>query len=382
MNPPVSPRERLNLALSHEESDRVPIDLGSSITGMTLGAYERLRKYLNIQQKAEIAVKPLQTVKIPEEILEVFEIDTRYLNPRPRECATIKETSDERYVDEWGIERELSANGYYYDMVDHPFKKGTIKEIENYDWPDPNDPHLFAGSKKEAKDLYENSSYAIIGDPLTPALFEPAWYLRGFDKFLTDLIANRDFAEALLDRLLDYQKAFFNNFLNEVGDFIQVLMLGDDLGTQSGLLISPSIYREIVKPRHAELFAFIKERTKAKLFLHCCGSIAPLIEDLLDVGVDILHPVQPLAADMDSESLKKRFGHRLCFWGGIDIQKALPGTIKEVRSEVKRRIAAFAPEGGYVLAPAHNIQPDVPPENICELYKVGKEVGKYPIKIE
>lgn len=378
MNSSMTPRERISLALNHEEPDRVPIDLGSSITGITLAAYGRLAKYLGIQKEVEIAVKPLQTVRIPEEVLEVFEIDTRYLNPRSRECTAIKEVSDGRYVDEWGVERKLSVNGYYYDIVDCPFKKGTIEEIKSYDWPDPNDPHLFKGLKKEAEDLYKNSSYAIIGDPLTPALFEPAWYLRGFDKFLIDLLANRDFAEALLDSLLDYQLAFFNNFLNEVGGFIQVLMLGDDLGTQSGLLISPSVYREIIKPRHTELFTFIKKKTKAKVFLHCCGSIAPLIDDLLDAGVDILHPAQPLAANMDSESLKKRFGHRVCFWGGIDIQKALPGTIKEVRKEVRRRIAAFAPGGGYVLAPGHNIQPDVPPENICELYKTGKEIGGYP----
>jgi len=181
----------------------------------------------------------------------------------------------------------------------------------------------------------------------------------------------------LLDTLLEFQLQFFDEFLSRVGGYIQVIMLGDDLGTQRAPLISPELYREIIKPRHKRLFEFIKSRSEAKIFLHSCGAIRPLIPDLIDAGVEILHPLQPLAWGMEHFELKKEYGNKLCFWGGIDIQSALRGSLQEVVFEVERRINALGQGGGYVLAPAHNIQPDVPPENIVEMFDHAIEVGRY-----
>ncbi len=374
----MEPRERLRLTLDHQEPDRVPMDLGSSITGLTKKAYIPLKEHLGLTDDPPVLVKPLQTVETPESLLELFEIDTRYVQPHLfPDTLSSSEPAEQQYTDAWGITYQLSSNGYYYDMVDHPFNEGTLSELANYNWPDPSSKDLFAGLEEKARELYETTNYAIIGDPLAPALLEVAGYLRRLDRLLLDTIRNKDFVETLLDNLVEYQKEFFSNYLDSVNEYIQVLMLGDDLGMQDKPMLAPDKYREIVKPRHAELFSFLKKKTDAKIFLHSCGSISPLIDDLIEVGVDIIHPAQPLANNMDSYYLKKKFGDRMCFWGAIDQQEAMPSSLEDVEEEVRKRLDALSSGGGYVLAPGHNIQPDVPPENIVKLFEVGKEYGKY-----
>lgn len=358
-------RERVQSVIEKGIPDRVPCDLGSSITGITRAAFVNLCDYLALKEDVHVIVKPLQLVEIPENILKLLGIDTRYVRPYFKS----ENDLEEEYEDEWGILRKLSSNRYYYDIVDHPLKEGTVRELERCDWPDPLNNDIYRGLREQAKKLYYETEYAIIGDPLVPALFEPAWYLRGMENFLIDLMDNKKFAGRLLDTLLEYQIHFFKRFLEEIGDYIQVMMLGDDLGTQNSLMLSPKLFREMIKPRYLKLFSFIKQCTKAKLFLHSCGAIEPLIPDLIEAGIDILHPVQPAARGMDHQILKTRYGEILCFWGGVDIQKALIGTIRDVQKEVNTRIRILGSGGGYVLAPAHNIQPDTPPENIIELYR-------------
>ncbi len=366
-------RERLWIAVNGGVPDRVPLDLGGSITGLTRAFALRLCKFLGIEQELRVIVKPLQLVEPPEEILVRLNIDTRYVRP----VLPDQESLEEEYVDEWGIRRRLSSNGFYYDIVEHPLKEGTLKEIERFQWPEPRKKELFYGLRERCEILYRYTDYAIVGDPLSPALFEPAWYLRGMDNFLVDLIQNRIYAERLLDTLLEFQLQFFDEFLSQVGDYIQVIMLGDDLGTQKAPLLSPRLYREVIKPRHKRLFSFIKSRTSAKVFLHSCGAIRPFIPDLIDAGVEILNPLQPLAQGMEHQLIKKEYGNRLCFWGGIDIQKAILGSVEEVVAEVRQRVNLLGKGGGYVLAPAHNIQPDVPPENVLALFDCAIEMGRY-----
>lgn len=366
-------RQRLQAAIERRIPDRVPLDLGSSITGLTRVAASKLCRLLGIEEELKVIVKPLQLVEPPEELLERLCIDTRYVRPFfPHQGGL-----EEEYVDEWGIRRRLSSNGLYYDIVEHPLKEGTLKEIERFSWPEPRRKEVFQGLEERAKYLYLHTDYAVIGDPLTPALFEPAWYLRGMENFLVDLVQNRAYAERLLDTLLEFQIQFFDEFLSRVGGYIQVVMLGDDLGTQRAPLLSPKLYREIIKPRHKRLFEFIKSRTDAKIFLHSCGAIKPFIPDLIDAGVEILNPLQPLAWGMEHSELKKEYGDILCFWGGIDIQNALRGSLQEVILEVERRIGILGRGGGYVLAPAHNIQPDVPPENVVGMFGRAAEIGRY-----
>lgn len=366
-------RQRVQAAIDRKIPDRVPLDLGGSVTGLTRVAAERLCQFLGIRKNLKTIVKPLQLVEPPEELLERLHIDTRYVRP----LFPCQEGLEEEYVDEWGIRRRLSSNGLYYDIVEHPLKEGTLEEIERFPWPDPRRKEIFQGLEERARYLYFHTDYAVVGDPLSPALFEPAWYLRGMENFLMDLIQNRVYAERLLDTLLEFQLQFFDEFLSRVGDYIQVVMLGDDLGTQRAPLLSPKLYREIIKPRHKRLFGFIKSRTNARILLHSCGAIRPFIPDFLDAGVEILNPLQPLAWGMEHPELKKEYGNKLCFWGGIDIQRALCGSLKEIAHEVERRITALGQGGGYVLAPAHNIQPDVPPENIVEMFDRATKIGGY-----
>ena len=169
------------------------------------------------------------------------------------------------------------------------------------------------------------------------------------------------------------------HFYTRVKDYIQIVAVSDDLGTQNNLIISPDLYKSSIKPLHKKIWRFVKDKSNASLFLHCCGSIKKLIPDFLELGVDILNPVQVSAADMEAVKLKQEFGNEITFWGGgCDTQKVLPfGTIEEVKQEVKKRIAHLSSDGGFIFAAVHNIQPDVPPENIVTMYRTALENGYY-----
>jgi uroporphyrinogen decarboxylase len=220
----------------------------------------------------------------------------------------------------------------------------------------------------------------LVGYP-AGSLFEQAWYLRGYPELLMDFLLNKDFAHALFRRILEVRKQNAEIYLREVGDYLDVIQLGDDLATQNGPAMSPALYREMVKPYQAELFRFVKERTPAKLYYHSCGAVTSIVEDLIEIGVDVLNPVQASAQGMDTAELKARFGARIAFWGAIDTQRVLPfGTTEQVMAEVQQRISDLAPGGGYVLAGVHNLQPDIPPENIVAMYEEGARYGRYPLQ--
>ena len=204
--------------------------------------------------------------------------------------------------------------------------------------------------------------------------------MRGLEQFLQDMIIDKAFAHALMRKITDFQKQRAKQYLSVAGKYIDIFRTSDDLGTQDSLMMSPAMYREMVKPYQEEYFSTIKEYTDAKILYHCCGAVFPLIEDLIEVGVDILNPVQVSCENMDTRMLKEHFGGRLSFCGGIDSQFILPqGTPEAVEAEVKKRITDLAPGGGYLLNPVHTIQADVPPENIVRLYAAGKKYGTYPI---
>jgi uroporphyrinogen decarboxylase len=267
-------------------------------------------------------------------------------------------------------------------MVSQPLKDArTPEDIEEYPWPVPEMILDLNGLADHARRLYRESPYAILGIHEGPSsLFEASWYLRGLPEFMLDLAANPEMAHALLRHLTDVAKATTALFLKEVGQYIDIYRVGDDLGMQSGTMISPAMFREVVKPYLAEYYAMIHNMTDARLMLHCCGSVRSIMDDLIEIGVDILHPVQVTAEDMEPEELKAQFGDRLCFCGGIDTQQVLPhGTPGEVQEEVRRRIQELAPGGGYLLAAVHAIQPDVPPENVCTMFEAALAHGRYPI---
>lgn len=374
-------RERVLITLKHEEPDRVPLDLGSLVTTIERVPYNELKQYLGVKGETRTFVREHSDPE--DEILEKLEIDTRYVRIKPPNNWRLELLPDNSYIDEWGTKYKKPKSSLYYDPVP-PFPLAnvdSIKEIENYPWPDPHNPARVEGLEEEAKNLYENTDYAIIADIPLLGILEYSWLqLRG-PKFLEDIIINKPFARAFVEKIADIHLQIFDKFLDAVGKYVQVVMVSDDLGNQDGPMMSPNLYREMIKPVQARLWSFIREKTDAYLFHHSCGSIYAFIPDLIELGVDIINPVQVSAKDMDTKRLKKEFGAHLTFWGGIDTQRIMPdGSPDEVEEEVKRRIEDLAPGGGYVLTAVHNIQAGVKPENICRMYKAAKKYGMYPLK--
>jgi uroporphyrinogen decarboxylase len=244
--------------------------------------------------------------------------------------------------------------------------------------PDADNPEIYFGIKDKAKDLYENSPYAIVADFGVPGFYETSQKLRGYENIACDLMIDQEFVKALFDRLLELQKRFFKNYLGQVGKYVQVIGYADDLGMQDRPQMAPEIYRKIVKPYHTEIFKFIHEQADVKILLHSCGAIFPLIDDLIEAGVDILNPVQTRATGMDPVKLKETFGDRILFWGGIDEQYVLPhGTRDEVFAEVEKMIRIMGKNGGYILGPGHNIQVDTPMENIVAMFDAARKYRNY-----
>ncbi len=384
----MTPRERIIKAINHKEPDRVPIDLGGKNNTMIDEGYYRLKKYLGIHNQSpeeEFSSTYSVVVKFDERVLKRLNVDFRRVFLKGKNIELSRKPGQEYFtgVDEWGIGlRKISC---YAEMVGHPLENASIDDLKDYPWPDPFDPIRTKGLREEAKRLYYDTDYAIISGEIGGGLFEYACWLRGMENYLVDMMLNKEFAIKLIEKIFEVEKNLWEVFLTAVGDYVQIVEVADDYGTQEEPMISPELFREIIKPYHKRLVSFIKEVTggKVKVKHHTCGSVYDLVEDLIDCGVDVLNPVQPLAKNMKPEKLKPKFGKRICFHGGIDEQYVLPrGTVEEVREEVRRKINGFAKGGGYILSPAHCIQPDVPPENIVAMYDAAYEFGKYPLGIE
>lgn len=376
----MTPRERLNTALDHKEPDRVPIDMGGIVTGITKVAHQNLRDYLDIPGEEIVIDMIQQLVKPEEEVLERLGVDTRYVYLTGSRDHNVDDFEKQEYVDEWGVKRrraELKTGGAYYDIIESPFENFTLEDLKRHQWPDPYEGGRFEGLGEQVRRLREQTDYAILINAIG-SVFEFTWYTRGFARFLMDLMIDQDAVCYLMDRMLEFQMGLFDQILTEAGEYVDVVMTGDDLSNQNAPTVSPELYRELVKPRQRKLCELIKSKTDAKIFYHSCGSTRDFVKDLADIGVDILNPVQVAANRMDTKELKREFGDYMSFWGAIDTQYVLPfGSPDEVREEVKRRIDDLAPGGGYVLNSVHNIQSDVPPENVIAMFETAQEYGKY-----
>ncbi|MCF7875776.1 uroporphyrinogen-III decarboxylase [Candidatus Bipolaricaulota bacterium] len=383
-------RERVLAALNHEEPDRVPLDLGGWVTSMHKIAYENLVNYLrkDAQEPDKFPTKYRlkdwiqQLPDIDESVLSRLGIDTRYVRPGSPQGDSWKldrwEDEDYYYVtDGWGVTRKKpKKEGLYYDIVFSkcPLKDATVKDLESYNWPDPEDPGFLKGVKDKAKEI-KNDGYAVVADFNFESWYENCWYMRGYERFYKDMYKNPEFVDALLEKVSDLHVKFLDMILEEVGEYLDVVMQGDDLANQDGPAMSLEMYRKFVKPKQAKVFDLINDKTDAKVFYHCCGSVKELLPELIDIGVDIINPVQVSAKGMDTEELEREFGEDLTFWGAIDTQKTLPmGSEKEVKEEVKKRVDDLSRDGGYVLTSVHNIQADVPPENIVTMFDTARKI--------
>ncbi len=376
-------RERVELALRHEEPDRVPLDIGGTgCSTLTVEAHERLRLHLGIPRPTRVLSEYWRMAWVDEEIMQRLGADLRLVALRPPKHWSPPACAPGTYVDEWGIgwRKVEHVYGYYWDMVSPPLANATIEDLASYPWPDPLDEGRFEGLAEQVRRLYHDTPFALVGDPGFKQFFERAMWLRGGAQWLMDLALNPEFVQALLDKLMELNLAATGRMLEIAGPYLSVVRTADDLAAQDAPLLSPATYRRLIKPYHEHYFHFIKQHTPAKVFLHCCGNLVPLLDDLLDAGMDIWRTVQLRGIPMRDE-LKARYGKNLTFWGGIDVQQVLPkATPEQVCEEVRARMRQFGPGGGYVVAATHNIQADVPPENILAMADAVREWGKYPLR--
>jgi uroporphyrinogen decarboxylase len=276
------------------------------------------------------------------------------------------------------VTHRMPAGGLYFDQTDHPLAEvTTIAEIENLELPDLSDDEL-AWLRREAYQLYTTTGQAIMGH-FGGSIVEAAQSLRGWECFMMDLARQPKLAGALAQKLADHYVANLPRYLDAVGEYIQIIQMGDDLGTQRGPQMSPEMYRQIIKPYQRQVYEYVKSQSDLYLFLHSCGSIYTLIPDLIELGVDILNPVQISAAEMDPARLKREFGRDIVFWGGgIDTQHVLPhATPQLVRQHVRELLGIWAPGGGYIFCQVHNIQANVPPENVVAMFEAALDFGQY-----
>ena len=372
-------RERALTALNHETTDRVPMDLGATLcSGIHVEAYKSLMKYLDLDftEKDLVMHDKMQQLILPEErLLQHLGVDFRGIFPGAQKKNPDRFLDDGTWIDTWGVYRKKPKGALYYDMFKSPLSDDdvTIDYILNdYQWPDPTDEGRFEGLREKAEYLRNEVDCAIVLN-YQAVFIHDSQYLRGFEGWYTDLIENPERLCAIFDRTLEFYFELGETLFKEVGEFADVVICSDDISGQSGPLFNPDIYREYIKPRQKKLFDFVKEKTNAKLLYHTCGTVLPFIDDLKEIGIDIMNPVQTFATDMDTKVLKKLCGKDIAFWGGIDTQRILPfGTVEEVEREVDRVIDDLAVDGGFVLNAVHNIQAGVKPENIVAMYERGK----------
>jgi len=378
-------RERVRLALNHQEPDHVPFDLGGTIlTTMHVTAYRNLRQHLGMPStEPRIMAMAEQLAVVDEDLAERLETDFRLVMPGGAsgfEYVVRDQGAYEAYYDEWGIGwRKPKDGGFYYDMYQHPLANAdSLAELRAYRFPDPLDDQRFATLRAQAEAAVSKGKVVVLAGP-SAGIAEMYSWLRGYEQFYIDLAANQKHAAYMLDRLVDFKCAYWERAIKEVEDLVDVVIEADDLASQRSLLMSPQTYRTLVKPRHQRLFSCVKELAPVKLFFHSCGAVRPLIGDLIDAGIDILNPVQVSAAGMDPLELKREFGQELVFWGGgVDTQRVLgAGTPAGVRADVRRNIDALAPGGGFVFAAVHDIQAEVPPENVMAMWDAWQDYGAY-----
>ena len=371
-------RERVLAALNLRQPDRVPIDFGSTVfTTITINALNILKRHLGIQTETEATLYVYQTAKVDEEILQRFGVDTRGLITKSAAGWKDVITDDGHHTDEWGILRRMSDAGYL-DIVRSPFQD-TFDEtaMENFDWPDGSDPGRYEGMEERVAEIRRDTDAAVILN-VFGGFTAISMFLRGFQGWFMDLLMQESLIEELLDRTLQFQLDSTAAALDRIGAEVDVVAFAEDYADQRGMMFSPELFRKLIKPRQAKLFGLVKEKSNAKVLLHSCGAVSEIIEDFIEAGVDALNPIQVSAAGMDPADLKKRFGDRLCFWGGIDTQKVLTkGTVEDVRKEVENIIRILGEGGGYILDAVHNIQSDVPPENVVAMFDAAREYGRY-----
>lgn len=391
-------RQRVRLALNHQQPDKTPIDFGAMrSTGINAIAYNKLKKHLGIQEGQTKVYDIFQQLAEPEEkIMKIMGADVIQLHRfepafginianwrqgklmdgsnclYPQDFNPIENSKgDLDIVKGDTVIARMPKGGYYFDVIHHPYAQAqSIDDIDKIPIPEITDEELSFLTQR-ARELYEQTDYAILAS-FGGNILEAGQTDWGYERFFMEMALNPDLIHYYLDRLTRGYLRDLEKYLNAVGKYIDVIQFGDDLGTQENAQISVPMYREIIKPYHSRQYQYVRNNfPDVKVFVHSCGAIYDLIPDLIDAGVEILNPVQLSARNMDPVKLKKEFGKHLTFWGGgISTQTTLTfGNLQEIRNEVGELMRIFSPGGGFIFTQVHNIQADILPEKIMEVYK-------------
>lgn len=377
----MTPRERVIAALDNRQPDRVPRDLGGTfVSGINIVAYKNLIRYLGLDEQATILRERIRLAQISETVLQKFNIDTRIVLPGI-DYDVGKPTGDGNYIDNYGIVRTLTDEAGHWYIKDAPLMRGEYNKqaIDKAakTWPEPSSPDVTRGVAETADRLHRKTDFAVVLNLPIGCIHQATW-LRGFDNWLVDLALDMKltiyFLELLTDRFLEMSR----HLIDAATGNIDVVVFGDDIAIATGPMMSRSMFDQIVLPYEKRVFNALRSWTDAKILFHTDGSMVWHLDDLIEMGVDAVNPIDVSAKDMDdTASLKARFGDRISFWGGIDTSRVLPfGTPDDVHAEVRRRVGDLHQNGGYILASVHNILAEVPPENICAIWETADVLEK------
>ena len=355
-------RERFARAMAHRPGDRVPIDIGgTSLTSMSVRCQVRLREYLGF------SAEPIPTnTGVDERILEWAGTDFRSVGSIVALPSSLtRAISATAKVDCWGIRSELV--GPYWEITNSPLRGASTDDLKDFPWPEGRiDEPLLTRWDREARALRAAGRYVVVGEHPVYGILELGCWMCGYDEFLAALAADRDFVRTFFDKVFAIQTAVVEQYYCVLGPSIDLTTSGDDFGMQTGPLISPDTFEKLIAPYFSRRIARTKELAPCWYWHHSCGAIAALLDSMIACGVDIVNPVQTSAAGMDPSALKARFGDRLVFWGAVDVQDFLPrSTPQEVREQIRFLMKTLGADGGYIMAPGHNMQDDVSPANIA-----------------
>ncbi len=371
----MTPRERVQLAFSHQQPDRIPLDLMGNASMLLDDTYFRLRDYLGFSPIPPVRAGTTANY-YDERILELLGVDFRriFLKKGPGAKSTV--LGDGTIVDAWGIGSQ-QAGLWVHTTLSPLHGATTVAEVDNYAWPTAADMYSAEGLAEEAHRLYAETPYALVArNPITYGFLDRACQIMEMPEFLMNMVTRPLVAEAVIAHLLEIYKGVYALFLDAVGPYVQMVEIGDDIGAQQNLLISPKMYRKFIKPAEQELYALIHDKAPhAALFRHTDGAIFDVIPDLVEVGVNVLNPVQTSAKGMEGERVKAAFGSQLTFHGTVEGVEG-EATVDEVVAEVRHRIDTFAPGGGFVLSSCNHMI-DVQPQNIIAMFETAREYGKY-----
>ncbi len=376
-------RLRVVAAIEHMEPDRVPSDLEP-----LYDFYLNLKQYLGLNIKEEVKPNLAMEVIPHPDVIKAVGADMISVKLGSGKAPKKPARTDDLVEDAWGVlyRKVNQTSGSYWETAYSPLADATLDDLKHYPWPDPNIPGRYEETAENAKNLFENTDLALMGRFGSP-IIETAVYLMGFENWLLCLAKAPEVAGYLLDRITDVVIDMDRIGLEASAPYLQILKVsGEDLGTQRGLLYSPRMLRSLILPRLQRRWQAARDYLNTvnpgcQIMLHSCGSVRRIIPDLIAAGIQILDPIQPKAAEMDSAVLKQEFGKQLSFHGGVDIQEVLPfGTKEEVEQEVYSRIQALGHGGGYILSSSHFIQADTPPANVVTMFEAAHKYGEYPLK--